>query len=292
MFLQQLINGLALGSIYALIAIGYSLVFGVLKLVNFANGSIYMLGGFLSLVLYNKFQSSFLLCFALALIINGLVGFCLDFFALRRLRKTNATRLVGLITTMGFGTVIDNFVMLFFSNATVPYPNVINFGSFRIGNAIISSTQIIIFLSVVLILLLMSFLVYGTKIGKAMRATSQNADAARLMGVNVNGVISMTFILSAVLAGVSGTLVGMYYQMIDFTSGFSIGMKTMAAAVLGGVGSLPGAVAGGLIIGIVESLGAAYISSAYRNAFAFIVLIIVVLFLPNGLFGKEKISKV
>ncbi|MCI8506288.1 MAG: branched-chain amino acid ABC transporter permease [Lachnospiraceae bacterium] len=292
MFLQQLINGLALGSIYALIAIGYSLVFGVLKLVNFANGSIYMLGGFLSLVLFNKFQSSFLLCFALALIINGLVGFCLDFFALRRLRKTNATRLVGLITTMGFGTVIDNFVMLFFSNATVPYPNIINFGSFRIGNAIISSTQIIIFLSVVLILLLMSFLVYGTKIGKAMRATSQNADAARLMGVNVNGVISMTFILSAILAGVSGTLVGMYYQMIDFTSGFSIGMKTMAAAVLGGVGSLPGAVAGGLIIGIVESLGAAYISSAYRNAFAFIVLIIVVLFLPNGLFGKEKISKV
>ncbi len=292
MFLQQLINGLALGSIYALIAIGYSLVFGVLKLVNFANGSIYMLGGFLSLVLFNKFRSSFLLCFALALIINGCVGFCLDFFALRRLRKKNATRLVGLITTMGFATVIDNFVMLFFSNATVPYPNVINFGSFRIGNAILSSTQIVIFVSVVVILLLMSFLVYGTRIGKAMRATSQNADAAKLMGVNVNGVISMTFILSAVLAGVSGTLVGMYYQMIDFTSGFSIGMKTMAAAVLGGVGSLPGAVAGGLIIGIVESLGAAYISSAYRNAFAFIVLIIVILFLPNGLFGKEKISKV
>ena len=292
MFLQQLINGLTLGSTYALIAIGYSLVFGVLQIVNFANGSIYMLGGFLTLVLYNKFQSNFLLCFALALIINGFVGFCLDRFALRRLRDKKATRLVGLITTMGFATVIENFVMVFFTNATVPYPNVINFGSITIGNAVISSTQIIIFAAVIVLLLIMSILVYKTKIGMAMRATSQNADAAKLMGVDVNKIIAMTFILSAVLAGVSGTLVGMYYQMIDFTSGFSIGMKTMAAAVLGGVGSLPGAVLGGLIIGVVESLGASYISSAYRNAFAFAVLIIVILFLPNGLFGKKKVTKV
>ena len=292
MFLQQLINGLTLGSIYALIAIGYSLVFGVLQIVNFANGSIYMLGGFLTLVLYNKFRINFLLCFALALIINGFVGFCLDRFALRHLRQKKATKLVGLITTMGFATVIENFVMLFFSNATVPYPNKIDFGSFSIGSAVVSSTQVIIFLVVLVLLLLMSWVVYGTKVGKAMRAVSQNADAAKLMGIDVNGVIAMTFILSAVLAGISGTMVGMYYQMIDFTSGFSIGMKTMAAAVLGGVGSLPGAVTGGLIIGGVESLGASYISSAYRNAFAFAVLIIVILFLPNGLFGKEKVTKV
>lgn len=292
MLFEQILNGLAIGSVYSLVAIGYTMVFGVLKLVNFANGSVYLLGAYFTLMTYFALDRNFWLCFILGVIGCGIVGFCLDQFGLKRLRATNAPRLAGLITTMGMAMIIDNFILLFFGSETKPYPNMINFGRIRIGNSSISSNQIVILGVALALMLLLSLLTYTTKIGKAMQCTAQNINATKLMGINTNLIISMTFILSSALAAVAGVLVGMYYQTIDITSGFSVGMKTMASAVLGGVGILPGAMVGGLLIGLFETLGATYVSSGYSNAIAFAILILVILFKPEGLFGKKTINKV
>lgn len=292
MFLQQLINGLTIGCTYALVAIGYSMVFGVLELVNFANGAVYMLGGYITLMLYLGMGGNFYLAFALSLVLTGAVGFCIDRFGLRRLRHQNVPKITGLITTLGISTVIENFVRIFFGSETKPYPNMIDFGKFTIGNATITWGQIIIFGCCILIMALMSLIVYRTKVGKSMLAISQNTEASQLMGINVDGVICATFVISASLAAISGTLVGMYYQSIDAAMGTSVGMKTLAAAVLGGVGNLPGAMVGGLLMGVFESLGSSYVSSGYRDAIAFAILIIVILFKPTGLFGRKQITKV
>lgn len=292
MLLEQILNGLTIGSTYALIAIGFSMVFGVLELVNFANGSVYMLGGYITLMVYLGLGGHFFLSFIISVIATGVVGFCLDRFGLRRLRIKKAPKLTGLITTMGIATVIDNVILLFFGSQTKPYPNMIDFGKFKVGNTTISSSQLIILAVALVLMLLLSLITYKTKFGKAMRCTAQNADAAKLMGINVNLIISMTFVIASMLAAIAGTLVGMYYQSIDINMGFTVGMKTMASAVLGGVGILPGAMAGGLLVGLFETLGASYISSGYRDAIAFAILILVILIKPTGLFGRKKINKV
>lgn len=294
MFFEQIINGLTIGSIYALIAIGYTLVFGVLELVNFANGSVYMLGGYIALMSYLAWGGggNFAVCFLLAVVGCGLVGYSLDAFGLRRLREKNAHKLAGLITTMGISMVIDNVILLFFGSETKPYPNMIDFGYIQLGGVKISSNQLVIFGIAVFLMILLSLITYYTKIGKAMRCTAQNINAAKLMGINTKAIISLTFVISSALAGVAGILVGMYYQTIDINSGFTVGMKTMASAVLGGVGVLPGAMAGGLIIGLVETLGSSYFNAGYRNAYAFAILILIILVKPSGLLGKKKINKV
>lgn len=292
MFLQQVINGLTIGSTYALVALGYSMVFGVLELVNFANGAVYMLGGFTTLMFYMGTRCNFWLAFLVGIIVTGIVGFCIDRFGLRRLRKKKVPKVTGLITTLGISTVIENFVRVFWGSETKPFPNMIDFGRFQIGNATIGWSQIIIFATSAVLMLVTSLLVYKTKTGKAMLAVSQNQEAAKLMGIDVDFIISVTFVISAVLAAISGTLVGMYYQSIDSTMGYSVGMKTLASAVLGGVGVLPGAMVGGLLMGLFEALGSSYVSSGYRNAISFAILIIVILFKPAGLFGKKQINKV
>lgn len=291
MFLQQLVNGITIGSTYALVAIGYSLVFGVLELINFSNGSVYMLGAYLSLLIYLGMNGNFFLAFLLSLLLTGAAGFLVDFIGLRKLRGKNAPRMAALISTLGVGTVIDNAIMIWAGTETKPYPNYLDFGKFNVGGAVVSWTQIIIFLASVVIMAAFSLVVYRTKIGKSMRAVAQNTVTARLMGVNVKLVISATFVTSALLACISGTLVGMYYQTVDVNMGFTVGMKTFAAAVLGGVGSLPGAMIGGLLVGVVETIGASYISSGYRDAIAFIILILVLLIKPTGILGKQKIDK-
>lgn len=291
MFLQQLVNGITIGSTYALVAIGYSLIFGVLQLINFANGSLYMLGGYLTLVMYLALNGNIAIALVISLIITGFVGFLVDFVGLRKLRADNAPRMAGLISTLGISTVIDNVIQIWFGTETKSFPNFLDFGHFNIGNAVISWTQIIILISSLLLMSVFSLIVYKTKAGKSMRAVAQNVNAARLMGIDVKLVISATFIVSAVLACVAGSLVGSYYQTIDTTMGFSIGMKTFAAAVLGGVGSLPGAMLGGLIVGVVETIGASYVSSGYRDAIAFLILILVLLIKPSGILGKQKIEK-
>lgn len=261
MLLQQIVNGLTIGSVYALVAIGYSLVFGVLRLINFSNGSLYMLGAYLMLIFYRLLGGAVLPSIIIAIVLAGLSGFLVVFIALRPLRARNAPRMAGLISTLGIGTVIDNSIQIWVGTETRPFPNFMNFGKLNIGNAVISYSQIIIFLISLLLMGILSLVVYKTKVGKSMRAVSQNAMCSKLMGINVKLVISGTFMLSAILACCSGILVGAYYQNIDTTMGFSVGMKTFAAAVLGGVGSLPGAMLGGIIVGVAETIGASYINS-------------------------------
>lgn len=292
MFLQQLINGITIGSIYALVSIGFTMVFGVLELTNFANGSLYMLGAYISLMLFNSTGINFFLAFFISILLTGAAGFMLDRFALRRLRDKKAPKLTALITTLGMSMIFDNFVMLFFGSETKSFPNPFNFGSFEIGSAVVSWNQVIILATALVLMLIMSLVVYKTKIGKAMLCTAQNAEAAKLMGINVNSVIAFTFVISGVLACISGNLVGMYYQTVSVTMSSSVGMKTFASAILGGVGVLPGAMVGGLLVGIIETFAAGYISSGYRDAIAFLVLIVVLLFKPSGLFGSKQINKV
>lgn len=292
MLFEQILNGLTIGSTYALVAIGFTMVFGVLELVNFANGSIYMLGGYITLMIYLGLGGHFILAFILSLILTGIVGFTMDRVVLSRLRAKKAPKLSGLIATMGVATIIDNFILLFFGSQTKPYPNMIDFGKFYIGDTVINSSQIIILVVALILMALLSIVTYKTKFGKAMRCTAQNADAAKLMGINVNFIIAATFFIASMLAAVAGTMVGMYYQSIDINAGFTVGMKTMASAVLGGVGVLPGAMLGGLLVGLFETLGASYISAGYRDAIAFIILILIILFKPSGLLGKKKVNKV
>ena len=292
MLLEQILNGLTIGSTYALVAIGFTMVFGVLELVNFANGSIYMLGGYITLMVYLGLGGHFILAFILSIILTGAVGFAMDRIVLSHLRAKKAPKLTGLIATMGVSTIIDNVILLFFGSQTKPYPNMIDFGRFYIGDTAINSSQLVILAVALVLMVLLSLLTYCTKLGKAMRCPAQNADAAKLMGINVNLIIALTFFISSMLAAVAGTMVGMYYQSIDINAGFTVGMKTMASAVLGGVGVLPGAMVGGLLVGLFETLGASYISAGYRDAIAFAILILVILFKPAGLFGRKKSNKV
>lgn len=291
MFLQQLVNGLTIGSVYALVAIGYSLVFGVLRLINFSNGSLYMLGAYLMLIFMSRFNGMVIPSLVLALLLTGFSGFLVDFLALRPLRARNAPKMSGLISTLGVGTIIDNAIQIWIGTETKPFSNFLNFGKFYVGNAVISYTQVIIFLASLALMAITSLVVYRTKAGKSMQAVCQNATCSKLMGINVKLVISATFTAQAILACCSGILVGAYYQTIDTTMGFSVGMKTFAAAVLGGVGSLPGAMLGGIIVGMAETIGASYISSGYRDAIAFAILIIVLLVKPSGIFGKATSTK-
>ncbi|MDT3426220.1 branched-chain amino acid transport system permease protein [Paenibacillus forsythiae] len=291
MFIQQLVNGLTIGSTYALVAIGFTLIFGVLELINFAHGSFYMVGAYFTLMLMLAMGGNFVLAFIISLALTGALGAMMDHFALRRIRERRATKDAALISTIGIATVIDHSVLEFFGSETKSFPAVLNLGKITVGNTIISYMQILIFAVAVILMGLLTFILYKTRIGKAMRAVSQNMDAAKLMGINVNFVISFTFLVASVLAAIAGTMVGMYYQAIEVTMGFAIGMKSFAAAVLGGISVLPGAMLGGLIIGVVEALGAS-ISSGYRDAIAFAVLIIVLVFKPSGLLGKKHNNKV
>ena len=197
-----------------------------------------------------------------------------------------------LITTLGMSMLLDNLVMICFGSESKPFPNKLDFGRFTIGSAVVSYTQVIILAVACILMLILSLVVYKTKLGKAMRCTAQNMEAARLMGINTNQIIAMTFVIAGALACISGTLVGMYYSSIDVSMGSMIGMKIFASAILGGVGVLPGAGVGGLCMGILETVVAGFVSSGYRDAIAFTVLIVVLLFRPSGLFGKKQINKV
>lgn len=292
MLLQQLINGITLGCTYALVALGYSMVFSVLELINFANGAFYMLGGYMTLMLYLGIKRYFWWAVILSSIIVGLIGYAMDRFCLRTLRQRGASKMSALISTLGVSIFIENFIQLAFGTEMKAFPNMLNFGRFKVAGVMISWTQVMILVISIMMLLLLCLIVYKTKIGSSMRAITQNVTAARLMGIDVKNIISLTFIISAAMASIAGTLVSIYYQTIDINMGTQVGMKTFAAAVLGGMGVLPGAMVGGVLIGIIETLGASYISSGYRDAFAFIVLILVLLFKPDGLFGEKQITKV
>lgn len=292
MIWQQLINGLTIGSTYALVTIGFSLIFGILRLMNFANGAIFILGAYLTLMIYTRVTSNFIIALIGSILITGIVGYSVDRFGLRILREKSAPRLAPMILTMGMSTIIENFILNVFGSETKAVPYSPNMGYYDIGPVRIGGFQILILAVAIILMILVSLLVYRTKLGKAMLATSQNQTAAALMGINVAGVIGFTFFLSAVLSSISGTIVGMYYKNIDVTLSAAMGNKTFAAAVVGGIGNVPGAIIGGLVVGVIETLGASYLSTAYRDAIAFAILIVVLLVKPTGFFGKKDIVKV
>jgi branched-chain amino acid transport system permease protein len=291
MFWQQLVNGLALGSTYALIALGYTMVYGIIQLLNFAHGEIYMMGAFVALFLVMVLKINVFLAMILAMAFCAFLGVIIEFIAYRPLRKSS--RLSALISAIGVSTFLSTLALLVFGADAKGFPdNSFPVVRFQFGSAEFTSLQILIFGVSALLMLTLEFIVHKTKIGKAMRATSQDYNTAALMGVNINLVIAFTFALGSSLAGAGGVLVGIYFNAVSFNMGLMAGLKAFAAAVLGGIGSIRGAMLGGLFLGVVEVFGVALGFSSYRDAIAFTILIIFLLFKPTGLLGQKIQKKV
>ncbi|WP_034549512.1 branched-chain amino acid ABC transporter permease [Carnobacterium funditum] len=289
-FIQQLINGLSLGSIYALIALGYTMVYGIIKLINFAHGEIYMVGAFVGYTTINTFQLGLIPSLIISMVFCALLGALIERVAYKPLRK--ATRVAALITAIGVSFLLQNSMIYIVGPQVRAFPQVIIKKVYQFGTIQINQSQITIFLTTIILMLALQFIVKQTKMGKAMRAVSTDADAARLMGINVDNVISFTFILGSSLAGAAGVLVGMYYNSIDPLMGVAPGLKAFIAAVLGGIGIIPGALIGGFAIGIIETLISGYGSSLVKDAVVYLILIIILIVKPSGLLGKNTKEKV
>jgi branched-chain amino acid transport system permease protein len=291
MLLQQIINGLTQGSIYSLIAIGFTLIFGVLGLVNFAHGEVYMVGAFLGFFLITGLKLSFLPALLLAMVGSAFVGVIVELVAFRTLR--NAPDVAPMVCTLGLSVVLQNAAMLWWGSDTKSLPtDSFELQFYPIFNVQVSNAQLLILGVAIVLMLVLQLILYRSKIGKAIRATAQNKDAASLMGVNINKIIAATFALGSALGGAAGVLIGMYYNAFYPMMGFGAGLKAFTATVFGGLTSVPGAVLGGLILGVVENLTAAYISSGYRDMIAFALLVLVLLIKPSGLFGRDTQGKV
>lgn len=300
---QTLINGLTLGSVYGLIALGYSMVYGILKLLNFAHGDIYMIGAYLG---YGVFIMLFTEAGALiptALIIvsmlvvamvgAGVVSVAVERFAYRPLRY--APRIAPLISALGVSFILQNTVQITVSPRPLSYGSgtlIPRDASFDLGDLSVHASRLLVIGTTLVLMLALTYFVRQTRLGRAMRAVSIDLDAAAMMGINVNQVILVTFFLGAVLAGAAGVLVGIVFLSIRHTMGFLAGLKGFTAAVVGGIGSIPGAVAGGLLLGMAESFTSVYISATFKDAVAFIVLVIVLLLKPSGLMGRPLLQKV
>lgn len=291
MIIQQIFNGLALGMGYALIAVGYSLVFGILRLVNFSHGAIYAFGAELTM-LFVGLNFGIIPGIMASVLVTGLLGILIDKIALEPLRKKKSMPIASLITTIGISNIVTNLMIVFIGSKKRSFPELFPKREISFGSITITYTQTMMCVISLVLMLILVFIVYKTKIGLAMRASEQNARATSMVGVNVNFVISFTFFLSGVSAAIAGSLVGSYYQIVYPNMGFMAGLKAFSAAVLGGIGSLPGALLGGLIIGLSESMAASFLGSTYRDSVAFVILIIVLIVRPHGLFGRKGITKV
>lgn len=300
MFTQQLINGLALGAVYALIALGYTMVYGILQLINFAHGEVYMLGAYLGIIVLGVLTALGLTAYSLtlSLLITIIISlaFCAAFgaaierTAYRPLR--NATKLAPLISAVGVSIILQNFVMLAQGKEYKNLPPLLPSEGFSLFGANVSPAQIFILILSILIMIALHLFIVKTRLGKAMRATSQDRVMAGLVGININRVISVTFMIGSALAAVAGVMVTLYYGVVHFFMGYLAGIKAFTAAVLGGIGSIPGAMLGGFMLGLIENFGASYISSVYKDAFAFLVLIITLIIRPAGLLGQKSVDKV
>ena len=289
-FLQQLINGLSLGSIYALVALGYTMVYGIIKLINFAHGDVYMIGAYTAFWVTTYMGFGFLPALITCMVVCGILGMLIERIAYKPLR--GAPRITALITAIGVSYVIEYTTQFFMGTSVKTFPQVLPNESFQFGSIRISYMQMVIFAITILLMFLLTFIVQKTKIGRAMRAVSADEDAARLMGINVDTTISITFLLGSALAGAAGLLVGLYYNSATPLMGMIPGLKAFIAAVFGGIGSIPGALIGGLFIGIAETMTVAYGSSLYRDAVVYAILIIVLIVKPSGLLGKNEREKV
>ena len=289
-FVQQMINGISLGSIYALIALGYTMIYGIIKLINFAHGDIYMLGAYIGLLATTYLHVGFLPAIIIAMLGAGLAGIVIERVAYRPMR--NAPRIAILITAIGVSFFLEYTTMLVASPQPRTFPAIFAATIYHLGPIVVNSQQILILVSALVLMVALTYIVNKTKAGKAMRAVSFDADAAKLMGINVDKIISLTFALGSALAAAGGVLVGIYYNSIDPLMGMMPGMKAFIAAVLGGIGIIPGAMAGGLILGVVEALVSGFISSTFRDAAAYAILIVILLYKPAGLMGKNIREKV
>ena len=316
MFLQQLVNGLMIGSLYALLALGYSMVYGVLKMVNFAHGELFMLGPMFSIVLLRLFNivqgrlnmievkldfgqtaGVLLLCFIGGSLISATMGLLMERFAYRPLRNRKAPMEISMIAAMGVSLLLRNAAMLIFGYKQQGFPSILEVKHFSIGGAEFSNLHLLILGVAVFLLLVLSYLVNKTYIGRNFRAVSIDQCAAGLMGVNVNAVVAFVFILGPAIGAISGVLYAMTYGQVYYMMGAAIGMKGWIAAIIGGIGNIWGSVMGGFLLGILEVVGAGYLplitggelGSEYRNIFAFVFLIVVLIWRPQGLFGKRGI---
>ena len=292
MFEQQLVNGLTLGLIYALIAVGYTMVYGVIELINFAHGEVYMFGAFICVTLINIVGLPLFPAIAASMGCCALMGVLIDRIAYKPLRK--APRLAALITAIGVSIFLQNVAIMIptWGSRPVPFPRAavpraFSETAFAIGSVNISGLQLFIYGVTIAMMIGLTLIINKTRIGTAMRALAQNPVSAALMGINVNRVISFTFALGSGLGGAAGILVAMYYNTLSATMGYNAGVKAFAAAVLGGIGSIPGAMLGGVILGVAETLGAGYVSSQYRDGLGYAVMIAVILIRPSGLLGKS-----
>ena len=302
-FIQQIINGLVLGSIYALVALGYTMVYGIMGLINFAHGEVVMIGAMVALTVIKQLLNSgmpvyltLLIALTAAAVVCMAVGFAIERIAYRPLRK--APKLAPLITAIGVSIVLQNLAMLVWGRNYHAFPPILPTSEIDVFGATITSLQIAIIAIAALMMAGLIILIHRTRLGRAMRATSENPPIAQLMGVNINQVISLTFIIGSALAAVAGLMVSANYSIAHYYMGFMLGLKAFTAAVLGGIGNIAGAVLGGILLGLIESLGAGYIGdltggflgSHYQDIFAFFVLICVLIFRPSGLIG-EKVSE-
>lgn len=289
-FSQQLINGLALGSVYALLALGYTMVYGIIKLINFAHGEIYMIGAFAGYFAANTLGLSLVPTLIVAMVISAIVGIIIEKVAYKPLRKS--PRITLLITAIGVSLLLQNVMGLIVGANPKAFPELIENKMISLGGVQINNKTILIFGVSAVLVLLLQFIVYKTKVGKAMRAASFDTEASQLMGINVDNTISLTFAIGSALAGIAGVLVAITYPSITPYMGTMPGLKAFVAAVLGGIGSIPGALIGGFLMGIIETLTKAYISTSFSDAIAFSVLIIILLIKPSGLLGKKTNEKV
>jgi len=299
-FIQQIINGLTLGAVYAVVALGYTMVYGIIQLINFAHGEVVMVGAMVAFSVITALAPSGLPPLVILLIATGCaipvcmaLGYAMERLAYRPLR--GAPRLAPLITAIGISIILQHLAMMIWSRNPLAFPQIVKTELYHVGGATITNVQIAILVICVAMMAALAVLVYRTKLGAAMRATAQSAHVAGLMGIDANRIIAATFVIGAALAAVAGVLVSTYYGIAHYTMGASLGLKAFCAAVLGGIGNLPGAMLGGLVLGIVEALGAGYIGdltdnvfgSNYQDVFAFIVLIFVLVARPSGLLGER-----
>jgi branched-chain amino acid transport system permease protein len=299
-FLQQVINGLTAGSVYAVVALGYTMVYGIIQLINFAHGEVVMVGAMVAYSVIGALAPTGLPPLAIVLVAAGcaipacmLLGYAMERVAYRPLR--GAPRLAPLITAIGVSIILQHLAMMIWSRNPLAFPQIIKVQSYAIGGATITSVQIAIISISVLMMAGLAALVYRTRLGTAMRATAHDPRVAGLMGIDANRIVALTFVIGAALAAVAGVMVATYYGIAHYTMGSQLGLKAFCAAVLGGIGNIPGAMLGGVLLGVVEALGAGYIGdltgnvfgSNYQDVFAFIVLIGVLVLRPSGLLGER-----
>ena len=292
-FLQQLVNGISLGSIYALIALGYTMVYGIINLINFAHGDVMMVGAFVGFFSITALGTGVLPAMVIAMVACALLGVVIEKTAYKPLR--NSTRIAALITAIGVSLFLEYGTIWLLTPQQRSFPP----GTFSekyyylfADNLVVSNKDVFVLISSVILMLVLQYIVKRTKTGKAMRAVSQDREAAMLMGIDVDRTISLTFAIGSALAAAAGVMVGIYYNTIDPLMGVVPGLKAFVAAVLGGIGIIPGAMMGGFVMGVLEALVSGYGSSLYRDAVAFAVLIIILLVKPAGIFGKDEGEKV